>query len=49
MGDLLTDSPKLYGDNTFLRAQFESSDLSGPDYGEWDFLIDRYLPLPDPG
>ena len=49
LDEIWTDNSELYGENTSLPDHFASNDLSGLDWGEWDFLVDRYLHLPDPG
>lgn len=47
--DFWTESPDLYEDNPSLCGQFTMSDVDGLNWTEWDFLVDRYLNMPDPG
>lgn len=35
--------------NTDLSGQFTLGDVDGFDWGEWDFLLERYFNMPDPG
>lgn len=47
--DFWTGSPDVYEDNPSLCGQFTLSDVDGLNWTEWDFLVDRYLNMPDPG